>query len=130
MTTRAFSSCSERVRGESMSVDTSAAAVEVIARGYDYGHGPVADLLRELVTERDEAIRQRDFQQKRADTRTAAYESLCVKLEAAEAMASTLEDAAFHFQTCRTCADDGEDACESGRQFAAFLRGEEIPDAN
>jgi hypothetical protein len=39
--------------------------------------------------------------------------------------ASTLEDAAFHFQTCRTCRKVGEEECESGTRFAAFLRGEE-----
>lgn len=37
---------------------------------------------------------------------------------------SRLEDAAFHFQGCATCAHDGEDSCESGRQFSAYLRGD------
>jgi len=41
-----------------------------------------------------------------------------------EQRASRLEDAAFHFQTCATCRKNGEDSCVSGRQFAAFLRGE------
>lgn len=45
--------------------------------------------------------------------------------DALKERASTLEDAAFHYQTCSTCARDGEDACLSGRKFAAFLRGEE-----
>lgn len=39
--------------------------------------------------------------------------------------ASRLEDAAFHFQTCSTCRRQGEGACNSGRRFAAYLRGEE-----
>jgi len=41
-----------------------------------------------------------------------------------EQRASRLEDAAFHFQTCATCRKSGDDSCSSGRQFAAFLRGE------
>jgi len=45
-------------------------------------------------------------------------------LEEKDRRISTLEDAAFHFQTCRTCGEDGEDSCESGKWFAAFLRGE------
>lgn len=42
-----------------------------------------------------------------------------------QARASRLEDAAFHFQTCATCAQDGEESCQSGRVFAAYLRGED-----
>ena len=45
-------------------------------------------------------------------------------LLALERRASTLEDAAFHFQTCATCRRQGEDACTSGAKFAAYLRGE------
>jgi hypothetical protein len=56
--------------------------------------------------------------------RTRPKSSWELRAEAAERRASTLEDAAFHFQTCRTCAEDGEDNCESGKRFAAFLRGE------
>jgi hypothetical protein len=40
---------------------------------------------------------------------------------------SRLEDAAFHFQTCSTCRRQGEEACKSGRWFAAYLRGEDPP---
>ena len=40
---------------------------------------------------------------------------------------SRLEDAAFHFQTCSTCRRQGEDTCNSGRWFAAYLRGEDPP---
>jgi hypothetical protein len=40
------------------------------------------------------------------------------------ARASRLEDAAFHFQTCSTCRREGDGACNSGRWFAAYLRGE------
>ncbi len=43
------------------------------------------------------------------------------------ARASTLEDAAFHFQTCRICRADGEfgrRTCINGQAFDAFLRGE------
>lgn len=46
------------------------------------------------------------------------------ELEAIRRRASTLEDAAFHFQTCRTCRTAGEEQCTSGRHFARFLRGE------
>lgn len=54
--------------------------------------------------------------------------SALARLRELEARNSRLEDAAFHFQTCATCAQDGEEHCVSGRQFAAFMRGE--PDAD
>lgn len=46
--------------------------------------------------------------------------------------ASTLEDAAFHFQTCRRCRADGEfgrETCIDGKLFAAFMRGEKTEQA-
>ena len=46
------------------------------------------------------------------------------RLQALEQRASTLEDATFHFLTCRTCKKEGADACESGKLFEAFIRGE------
>lgn len=51
---------------------------------------------------------------------------LQLEIERLKAATSRLEDAAFHFQTCRTCAEDGEDSCENGRKFAAYLRGESV----
>lgn len=54
-----------------------------------------------------------------------AYKSESLARERLEARASRLEDAACHFQSCRTCADDGEDSCPSGKRFAAYLRGED-----
>jgi hypothetical protein len=65
------------------------------------------------------------------DTRwlLAQHATLIAERDEASKRASTLEDAAFHFQTCRTCWEDGEESCTSGRQFAAFLRGEEMTDA-
>lgn len=63
------------------------------------------------------------------DTRLAALERQLGEKEAEivklRERSSHLEDAAFHYQNCRTCAEDGEDSCESGRWFAAYLRGEE-----
>lgn len=47
------------------------------------------------------------------------------EIDTLKARCSRLEDAAFHFQTCRTCRTDGEDACPSGKRFAAYLRGED-----
>lgn len=57
---------------------------------------------------------------------TAELTSVKAALVDMTARASTLADAAFHFQTCRTCAEDGEDSCADGRKFAAFQRGEEV----
>lgn len=37
---------------------------------------------------------------------------------------SKLEDAAFHFQTCRLCRKQGDSVCPDGKRFAAYLRGE------
>lgn len=54
----------------------------------------------------------------------AALSVLQQENERLKARASKLEDAAFHFQTCATCKRVGDDACVSGRQFSAFLRGE------
>ena len=47
------------------------------------------------------------------------------EIAALKERASHLEDAAFHYQTCRTCCEDGEESCPSGKRFAAYLRGEE-----
>lgn len=44
--------------------------------------------------------------------------------QALERRASRLEDAAFHFQTCSTCKQHGDGACNSGRWFAGYLRGD------
>lgn len=62
------------------------------------------------------------------DALTAAESALAAERQRraqVEQRASKLEDAAFHFQTCRTCRKSGEDSCPSGLQFAAFLRGED-----
>lgn len=75
--------------------------------------------IRSLVSDRDEVGTY------------AKVEAAIAATDAAEARntelakrASRLEDAAFHFQTCRVCRLSGEDACPDGTQFAAFLRGE------
>jgi hypothetical protein len=41
---------------------------------------------------------------------------------------SRLEDAAFHYQTCSVCRREGDDACNSGRWFAGYLRGDHDED--
>jgi hypothetical protein len=66
-----------------------------------------------------------DVKRKVDAARAASAEAHRQEIEQWKTRASHLEDAAFHFQTCVTCAQDGEESCPSGKWFAAFLRGED-----
>lgn len=106
----------DQVAADQASTQANGESAEKWERRCKEADGELA-LLRESLEDAIVELRRRS-------ERIAAAEA---ELATLRERASTLEDAAFHFQTCTTCKQRGDDACESGRVFAAFLCGEPLP---